>query len=161
MSTQTQRKFAFIFPGQASQAVGMGKDLYNNSIAAREVFREIDDVLGRKLTETMFSGTAEELTRTENAQPAITAVSLAAWKAMEEETNMLHVIRELFGAGSLFGVTLLETVNNGGWYVPERHAASSAFRVLHHRLDHLGVPHHPKPAQVEEREYKIQTIEAH
>lgn len=91
MSTQTQRKFAFIFPGQASQAVGMGKDLYNNSIAAREVFQEIDDVLGRKLTETMFAGTVEELTRTENAQPAITAVSLAAWKAMEEETNTLQL----------------------------------------------------------------------
>jgi [acyl-carrier-protein] S-malonyltransferase len=67
----------------------MGRDLYNNSIAAREVFQEIDDVLGRKLTDVMFEGPAETLTRTENAQPAITAVSIAAWKAMEEATNRI------------------------------------------------------------------------
>ncbi len=89
MAMQTPEKFAFIFPGQASQAVGMGKDLHQNSIAAREVFEEIDDALGRKLTEVMFDGTAEELTRTENAQPAITAVSLASWKAMEEATGRM------------------------------------------------------------------------
>ena len=89
MPVETPEKFAFIFPGQASQAVGMGKDLHRNSIAAREVFEEIDDVLGRKLTDVMFDGTPEELTRTENAQPAITAVSLAAWKAMEEATDCI------------------------------------------------------------------------
>jgi [acyl-carrier-protein] S-malonyltransferase len=91
MISNSISKFAFIFPGQASQAVGMGKDLYNNSIAAREVFHEIDEVLGRKLTGVMFSGSAEELTRTENAQPAITAVSLAAWKAMEEAAGCIQV----------------------------------------------------------------------
>jgi [acyl-carrier-protein] S-malonyltransferase len=84
MATETPVSFAFIFPGQASQAVGMGKDLHANSAAAREVFDEIDDVLGRKLTDVMFEGPSEDLTRTENAQPAITAVSLASWKAMEE-----------------------------------------------------------------------------
>ncbi len=89
MPVDTQEKFAFIFPGQASQAVGMGKGLYQNSIAAREVFEEIDDVLGRRLTDVMFEGPADKLTRTENAQPAITAVSLAAWKAMEEAANCM------------------------------------------------------------------------
>ncbi len=91
MPVETPEKFAFIFPGQASQAVGMGKDLHRNSIAAREVFEEIDDVLGRKLTDVMFEGPTEDLTRTENAQPAITAVSLAAWKAMEEATNCMQL----------------------------------------------------------------------
>lgn len=89
MPVETPEKFAFIFPGQASQAVGMGKDLHRNSIAAREVFEEIDDVLGRKLTDVMFEGPSDDLTRTENAQPAITAVSLAAWKAMEEAADRM------------------------------------------------------------------------
>ena len=89
MTAETAEKFAFIFPGQASQAVGMGKDLHQNSIAARAVFEEIDEVLGRKLSDVMFDGTQEELTRTENAQPAITAVSLAAWKAMEEAADCI------------------------------------------------------------------------
>lgn len=89
MATETPEKFAFIFPGQASQSVGMGKDLHRNSIAARLVFEEIDDVLGRKLTDVMFKGPADVLTRTENAQPAITAVSLAAWKAMEEAADCM------------------------------------------------------------------------
>ena len=90
MVLQTMKKTAFLFPGQSSQAVGMGKDLYNNSIAAREVFEEIDEILGRSLSSVMFDGTAEDLIRTENAQPAITAVSIAAWKAMEEATAVIE-----------------------------------------------------------------------
>ena len=77
-------KVAYLFPGQGSQSVGMGKDLYDGSKAAKAVFDEIDDTLGRSLTSTMFEGPQEELTKTENAQPAITAVSLAAYKALEE-----------------------------------------------------------------------------
>ncbi|MFP6678847.1 MAG: ACP S-malonyltransferase [Dehalococcoidia bacterium] len=78
------QKVAYLFPGQGSQSVGMGKDLYDGSKAAKAVFDEIDDTLGRSLTSTMFEGPQEELTKTENAQPAITAVSLAAYKALEE-----------------------------------------------------------------------------
>ena len=91
MTIKTTSKIAFLFPGQGSQAVGMGKDLYLNSIAARDVFDEIDDILGRKLTTTMFEGRAEELTRTENAQPAIMATSIATWRAMEEATGVLQI----------------------------------------------------------------------
>ena len=82
---------AFVFPGQGSQAVGMGKDLYLNSSSAREVFDEVDDVLGRKLSDVMFNGPADELTRTESAQPAILATSVASWRALEESTESVVV----------------------------------------------------------------------
>ncbi len=91
MITQAASKIAFLFPGQGSQAVGMGKDLYLNSVAAREVFDEIDDTLGRKLSTMMFEGPDEELRQTENTQPAIMATSIATWRAMEEATGVLQI----------------------------------------------------------------------
>ena len=91
MTTQTASKIAFLFPGQGSQAVGMGKDLYLNSIAAREVFDEIDDTLGRKLSTLMFEGPDAELRQTENTQPAILATSVATWRAMEEATGVMQI----------------------------------------------------------------------
>lgn len=74
---------AFTFPGQGSQAVGMGKDLADSFAEARAVFDEVDEALEQKLSEIMWNGTAEELTLTANAQPALMAVSLAAMRAAE------------------------------------------------------------------------------
>ncbi|HYD73144.1 MAG TPA: ACP S-malonyltransferase [Candidatus Binatia bacterium] len=76
---------AFIFPGQGSQAPGMGKSLHDAFGAAREVFQEIDEALGEKLSRLVFEGPAEELTLTANAQPALMAVSMAAMRALERE----------------------------------------------------------------------------
>ncbi len=73
----------FAFPGQGSQVVGMGKDIYDNFAVAKEVFNEVDDVLGKKLSNIIFHGDHEELTTTENAQPALLAVSIAIVRTME------------------------------------------------------------------------------
>jgi [acyl-carrier-protein] S-malonyltransferase len=76
---------AFIFPGQGSQAPGMGKGLHDAFGPAREVFQEVDEALGEKLSRLIFEGPADELTLTANAQPALMAVSLAAMRALERE----------------------------------------------------------------------------
>jgi [acyl-carrier-protein] S-malonyltransferase len=76
---------AYIFPGQASQYAGMGRDLSDNFPAARAVFEEADEALGFSISAICFDGTAEELQLTENTQPAILTVSIAAFRAMEEE----------------------------------------------------------------------------
>lgn len=76
---------AFIFPGQGSQAPGMGKSLHDAFGAAREVFEEVDEALGEKLSRLIFEGPADDLTLTANAQPALMAVSLAAMRALERE----------------------------------------------------------------------------
>jgi [acyl-carrier-protein] S-malonyltransferase len=78
---------ALVFPGQGSQAVGMGRALAKNFTVARHVFDEIDAALGDKLTAIMWEGPAETLTLTENAQPALLAVSLAALRVLESEAG--------------------------------------------------------------------------
>jgi [acyl-carrier-protein] S-malonyltransferase len=79
---------AFVFPGQGSQAVGMGKGLAETFAPARRVFEEVDAALGEKLSETMWNGPAQTLTLTENAQPALMAVSLAALRVLEAEAGV-------------------------------------------------------------------------
>ena len=76
---------AFVFPGQGSQAVGMGAELAEAFPAAREVFQEVDEALGQALSRMMREGPEDELTLTENAQPALMAVSLAAVRVLEAE----------------------------------------------------------------------------
>lgn len=75
----------FVFPGQGAQAVGMGRELYENNAAARAVFDEVDDALDQKLSDIIFNGPMEELTLTANVQPAIMATSIAMLRASGEK----------------------------------------------------------------------------
>ena len=79
---------AFIFPGQGSQSVGMGKALFENFGASRAVFEESDEALSEKLSTLIFDGPDAELTLTRNAQPALMTVSMAALKALESERGV-------------------------------------------------------------------------
>jgi [acyl-carrier-protein] S-malonyltransferase len=76
---------AFVFPGQGAQTIGMGKDLADAYPAARAVFDEVDEALGESLSALIWEGDAEELTLTQNAQPALMATSIAALRAMEAD----------------------------------------------------------------------------
>lgn len=94
---------AFVFPGQGSQTVGMGKALAANFAAARAVFDEVDSALGAKLSGIIFEGPAETLTLTENAQPALMAVSLAATRVLESEADLDLARDAKFVAGHSLG----------------------------------------------------------
>ncbi len=93
---------AFVFPGQGSQAVGMGSELAEAFAAAREVFEEVDDALGQKLSKLMRDGPIEELTLTENAQPALMAVSMAVMRTLEAELGA-PISKAAFVAGHSLG----------------------------------------------------------
>jgi [acyl-carrier-protein] S-malonyltransferase len=94
---------AFIFPGQGSQAVGMGKALADAFVQARAVFEEVDAALGEKLTKLIWDGPAEALTLTENAQPALMATSLAAMRVLEAEAGVDLARDAQFVAGHSLG----------------------------------------------------------
>ncbi len=94
---------AFVFPGQASQAVGMGAELAAAFPAARELFEEVDDALAQRLSRLMFEGPEDELTLTENAQPAIVAVSLAVVRVLEREGGIRLAEKGRFVAGHSMG----------------------------------------------------------
>ncbi len=94
---------AFVFPGQGSQAVGMGKALAEAYPAARELFEEVDDALSQRLSSLMFEGPAEELTLTENAQPALMAVSMAIVRVLQHEAGLNLTRTGRFVAGHSLG----------------------------------------------------------
>jgi len=121
-------KIAYIFPGQGSQAVGMGKDLFDNFRIARDVFEEADDALGFKFSEMCFSGTTEDLALTANTQPAILTVSIAAYRVMEAEGFPLpdfvagHSLGEysaLVTANAMTFSEAVKTVRKRGMYMQE------------------------------------------
>ena len=119
---------AFLFPGQGSQYAGMGKDLAEKFPAARQVFEEADNALGFELSELCFNGPAEQLQLTENTQPAILTVSVAALRAMESEGfpkpdfvagHSLGEYSALVAAGALSLADAVRTVRARGRYMQE------------------------------------------
>ncbi|HTI01831.1 MAG TPA: ACP S-malonyltransferase [Acidisoma sp.] len=110
---------AFIFPGQGSQFVGMAQDLAAAFTSARDVLAEVDDTLGQRLSKLMFEGPAEELTLTENTQPALMAVSLAVLRVLEQDGNLAlpqaaalvagHSLGEYSALAAAGGLSIAET----------------------------------------------------
>ena len=94
---------AFVFPGQGSQEVGMGRELSEAFTAARLVFEEIDDALQQKLSSIIFNGPGEKLILTENAQPALMAVSIAVIRVLEEQGNFRIAQKANYVAGHSLG----------------------------------------------------------
>ncbi len=94
---------AFTFPGQGSQAVGMGRDLADQFAAARAVFDEVDEALGQKLSAIMWDGPIEDLTLTQNAQPALMAVSMATMRVLETEFGITVRQHASYVAGHSLG----------------------------------------------------------
>jgi [acyl-carrier-protein] S-malonyltransferase len=128
MEDKGQSQTAFLFPGQGSQAVGMGKDLFDNYVAAREVFEEADDALGFALSEMCFTGSEADLQMTANTQPAILTTSIAAYRAMKAEGfaapifgagHSLGEYSALVAAGVLDFADAVKTVRRRGTYMQE------------------------------------------
>ncbi|MGA2353835.1 MAG: ACP S-malonyltransferase [Terriglobales bacterium] len=125
--TNSSSKIAFLFPGQGSQSVGMGKDLADNYPLARQTFEEADDALGYKLSEVCFAGPEEKLKLTEITQPAILTASVAAWRVLQEKGlqpdfvagHSLGEYSAHVAAGTLAFTDAVRTVRNRGRYMQE------------------------------------------
>ena len=105
-SMQSVSNTAFIFPGQGSQKVGMGRDLLDFPVSAN-VFKRVDDALGRKLSDIIFNGPDDELMLTRNAQPAIMTVSIACYEALKEKSGDLFPVPQYVAGHSLGEYTSL------------------------------------------------------
>ena len=118
---------AFLFPGQGSQTVGMGKDLFERFPVARETFDQADEALGKKLSQLCFEGPEDQLRLTENTQPAILTVSVAAWRVLEEKGikpgfvagHSLGEYSAHVAAGTVNFSDAVRTVRNRGKYMQE------------------------------------------
>ena len=118
-------KTAFMFPGQGSQSVGMGKTLADRFNVARQTFQEADDALGRPLSKLCFEGPAETLQLTENTQPALLAVSIAAFRVLQEQGlkpdyvagHSLGEYSALVAAGALDFADAVRLVRKRGQYM--------------------------------------------
>jgi [acyl-carrier-protein] S-malonyltransferase len=125
--TSSMSDIAFLFPGQGSQAVGMGKALADTWPAARQVFEEADDALGFAISKLCFEGPEEQLRLTENTQPALLTVSIAAFRVLEQQGfrpafvagHSLGEYSALVAAGSLQFRDALRLVRNRGRYMQE------------------------------------------
>src|SRR5690554_2778097 len=84
LGESAMKRIAFIFPGQGAQYVGMGKELYDEFDSVKDIFNKANDILKQNITELCFNGPEDELMKTENTQPAILLVSIAAMTALNE-----------------------------------------------------------------------------
>jgi [acyl-carrier-protein] S-malonyltransferase len=125
--TNPSSRIVFLFPGQGSQAVGMGKDLADHHPVARQTFEEADEALGYKLSQVCFEGPEEKLKLTEITQPAILTASVAAWRVLREKGlrpdfvagHSLGEYSAHVAAGTLTFADALRTVRNRGKYMQE------------------------------------------
>jgi len=122
-----ETRIAFLFPGQGSQTVGMGKELAEKYPIARQTFEEADHVLGYRLSDICWAGPEEKLRLTEITQPAILATSVAAWRVLDEKGLSPHIVAghslgeyaAHCAAGTLDFGEALRTVRNRGKYMQE------------------------------------------
>src|SRR5216683_8021955 len=125
--TNSSSRIAFLFPGQGSQTVGMGKELAGNYPVARRTFDEADEALGYKLSQLCFEGPEEKLKLTEITQPAILTASVAAWRVLQEKGlkpdfvagHSLGEYSAHVAAGTLTFTEAVCTVRNRGKYMQE------------------------------------------